>query len=130
MPKYSAAVTLLALLFYFWLGIRVAQARGKFGVKAPATTGNPEFERTFRVHANTLEWLVIFLPALWLAASYASDVGAALVGLVWIAGRFLYMQGYTQAAEKRERGFHVQAIAAGVLWVSALIGVVMSILRG
>ena len=69
---------------------------------------------------NTLEWLPIFLPALYLAAIYVSDIGAALLGLVWIAGRGLYVRGYTEAAEKREAGFFVQAIAAGVLWLSAL----------
>jgi glutathione S-transferase len=130
MPKYSAVVMLISLLLYFWLGFRVGQARGKFGVMAPATTGNPEFERTFRIQMNTLEWMPIFLPAIWLAAIYVSDIGAALVGLVWIAGRLLYTQGYTQAPDKRETGFFVQAAAAGVLWVSAFIGAVMSVLHG
>src|ERR1700757_3732947 len=112
MPKLTALVTLLAVIVYFWIGFRVAQARGKFGIKAPATTGHPDFERAYRVQMNTLEWMPIFLPAIWLAALYVSDVLAAIVGLVWIAGRGLYMQGYTQAAEKRETGFFVQAIAA------------------
>jgi glutathione S-transferase len=130
MPKFTTLVTLLAVLFYFWIGFRVGQARAKFGVKAPATTGNPDFERAYRVQMNTLEWMPIFLPAIWLAALYASDVFAAAAGLVWIAGRVLYLQGYTQAAEKRETGFFVQAIAAGVLWATALIGVIKSILGG
>ena len=130
MPKFTTLVTLLAVLFYFWIGFRVGQARAKFGIKAPATTGNPDFERAYRVQMNTLEWMPIFLPAIWLAALYASDVFAAAAGLVWIAGRVLYLQGYTQAAEKRETGFFVQAIAAGVLWATALIGVIKSILGG
>jgi glutathione S-transferase len=130
MPKFTALVTLLAVIVYFWIGFRVGQARAKFGIKAPATTGHPDFERTYRVQMNTLEWLPIFLPAIWLAALYASDVFAAVVGLVWIAGRVLYMQGYTQAAEKRETGFFVQAIAAGVLWATALVGVIKSMLGG
>jgi glutathione S-transferase len=126
MTKFTALVTLLALLLYFWMSLRVGQARSKFGVAPPATTGHPEFERVFRVQMNTLEWMPIFLPALWLAAVYVSDIGAALVGLVWIVGRGLYMLGYAEAAEKRHRGFVVQVIAAGVLWLAALIGVVMS----
>ena len=130
MPKFTTLVTLLAVLFYFWIGFRVGQARAKFGIKAPATTGNPDFERAYRVQMNTLEWMPIFLPAIWLAALYASDVFAAAAGLVWIAGRVLYLQGYTQAAEKRETGFFVQAIAAGVLWATALIGVIRAILGG
>jgi glutathione S-transferase len=129
MTKFTALVTLLALLLYFWMGLQVGQARSKFVVAPPATTGHPEFERIFRVQMNTLEWMPIFLPALWLAAVYVSDIGAALVGLVWIAGRVVYMLGYGEAAEKRHRGFVVQVIAAGVLWLAALIGVVMSLAR-
>jgi glutathione S-transferase len=126
MPNFTALVTLLAVILYFWIALRVAQARGKFGVRPPATTGHPEFERAFRIQANTLEWMPIFLPAMWLAAIYVSDIGAALLGVVWIVGRALYLRGYAQAAEKRETGFVVQAIAAGVLWLAALIGVLAS----
>jgi glutathione S-transferase len=129
MPNFTAVVTLVAVMLYFATGCRVAQARGRFGVKAPATTGHPDFERAFRVQMNTLEWMPIFLPALWLAAIYVSDMGAALLGVVWVGGRVLYMHGYTQAAEKRETGFFVQAIAAGLLWLAALIGTVASLLH-
>src|ERR1700722_4930178 len=127
MTKFTALVTLLALILYFWMGLQVGQARMKFDVAAPATTGHPDFERIFRVQMNTLEWMPIFLPALWLAAVYVSDIGAALVGLVWIIGRAMYMSGYGEAAEKRHLGFTVQVLAAGVLWVAALVGVVISI---
>ena len=129
MPNFTALVTLLAVILYFWISFRVGQARVKFAVKAPATSGHPDFERVFRVQMNTLEWMPIFLPAIWLAAIYVSDIGAALLGVVWIAGRVLYMRGYTEAAEKRETGFFVQAIVAGLLWLAALIGVVASMLR-
>jgi len=129
MPNFTALVMLLAVILYFWIGFRVGQARVRFGVKAPATTGNPDFERAFRIQMNTLEWMPIFLPAIWLAAIYVSDIGAALIGVVWIAGRVLYMRGYAEAAEKRETGFFVQATAAGLLWLAALIGVVASMLR-
>ena len=129
MPNFTAFVILLAVILYFWTGFRVGQARGKFKINAPATTGNPDFERVFRVQMNMLEWMPIFLPAIWLAAIYVSDIGAALLGLVWIAGRVLYMRGYSEAAEKREIGFFVQAIAAGLLWLAALVGVVVSMLH-
>jgi glutathione S-transferase len=129
MPNFTALVSLLAIMVYFWICFRVAQARAKFGVKAPATSGHPDFERAFRIQMNTLEWMPIFLPAIWLAAIYVSDIGAALLGVVWIAGRVLYMQGYTQAAEKRETGFFVQAIAAGLLWLAAVIGALASLLH-
>ncbi len=129
MPNFTAFVILLAVILYFWTGLRVGQARGKFKINAPATTGNPDFERAFRIQMNMLEWMPIFLPAIWLAAIYVSDIGAALLGLVWIAGRVLYLRGYSEAAEKRETGFFVQAIAAGLLWLAALVGVVVSMLH-
>jgi glutathione S-transferase len=129
MPHWTALVTVLAVLFYFYTGFRVPAARRKYGVPLPAMAGHADFERVVRVQMNTLEWMPIFLPALWLAAVYVSDIGAALVGLVWIVGRVIYMLGYGEAAEKRHLGFSVQVIAAGVLWLAALIGVVMSLAR-
>ncbi|HWL20434.1 MAG TPA: MAPEG family protein [Bradyrhizobium sp.] len=120
MYHFTAIVTCLAILFYFVTSIRVARARMAFGVKVPAISGNSDFERVFRVQMNTLEWMPIFLPSLWLFAVYVSDGIAALVGLVWIAGRILYMLGYEQAAEKRSRGFGIQALACIVLLLGAL----------
>ena len=125
MPLYTALVTLLAILVYFSTGWQVAKARAKFGIMAPATTGNPDFERLFRVQMNTLEWMPIFLPLLWLFAVYLSDWGAALLGLVWIAGRLMYIAGYSAAADKRHNGFLVQALASGALLIGDLVGIVM-----
>jgi glutathione S-transferase len=116
-----ALVTLLALVLYMWMGIRVGSARSRLGVAAPATTGNPEFERYFRIHANTLEGLIVFLPALWLFAIFSRhDWIAAAIGLVWVLGRILYMQGYSSAAERRGPGFGIQALAQIVLLFGAI----------
>src|SRR5665647_2336799 len=87
MFHFTALITCLAIALYFFTSIRVAKARQAFGIKAPAITGNPDFERVFRVQMNTLEWMPIFLPSLWLFAIYISDPVAAAVGMVWIAGR-------------------------------------------
>lgn len=124
MPHFTAIVTLLAVMFYFYTSLRVARARAAFGIKAPAMTGHPDFERVFRVQMNTLEWMPIFLPALWLFALYLGDVYAALLGVIWIVGRVLYMTGYAQAANKRGVGFGIQALAAMLLWFGAMIGVI------
>jgi len=124
MPRYTALVTLLAIAMYFVFATRVARARFRFGVKHPATSGNPDFERVFRAHVNTLEWLPTFLVPLWLCAIYLNDVGAAALGLVWIAGRILYFAGYSQAAEKRLPGFFVQAATCLLLFIGAAIGVI------
>src|SRR5580692_2985651 len=112
----TALVTCLAILMYFLFSFQVGKARATYGVKAPAISGNPDFERVFRVHMNTLEWMPIFLPSLWLFAIYVSDRGAAALGVVWIIGRVLYMTGYSQAAEKRSAGFGIQWMAATLLW--------------
>ena len=119
MYHLTALVTCLAILMYFFFSFQVAKARGTYGIKAPAISGNPDFERVFRAHMNTLEWMPIFLPALWLFAIYISDAIAAALGVVWIVGRILYMTGYAKAANKRRPGFAIQASAAIVLWVGA-----------
>src|ERR1700720_2253996 len=120
MFHYTALVTCLAILFYFFATIQVSKARVAFGIKVPATSGNPDFERVFRVQMNTLEWMPIFLPSLWLFAIYVSDQAAAALGLVWIAGRIFYMIGYIKATERRSPGFFIQALACAVLLFGAL----------
>jgi glutathione S-transferase len=130
MFHFTALVTCLAILTYFLTSIRVSRARVQFGVKVPATSGNPDFERVFRVQMNTLEWMPIFLPSLWLFAIYISDPIAAALGLVWIVGRLLYMTGYAQAADKRGRGFGIQALAAIVLWLGALGAIIWRLVHG
>src|ERR1700761_296602 len=119
MYNYTALVTCLALLFYFYASFQVGKARVKFDVKLPAISGNPDFERIFRVHMNTLEWMPIFLPALWLFAVYISDAIAAALGIVWIAGRIVFMIGYAKAANKRGPGFAIQGGAAAILFLGA-----------
>jgi glutathione S-transferase len=120
----TAAVTLVSLLVYFWMGLRVGRGRSRFGVTAPATTGHPDFERLFRAHQNTLEWLPIYLASLWLFAFFVSEIWAAVLGLVWIAGRVLYGVSYAKAADARSSGFGIQALVTAVLLFGALIGVI------
>jgi glutathione S-transferase len=127
---FTAVVTCLAILFYFFTTVKVGKARATFGVKAPATSGHPEFERMFRVQMNTLEWMPIFLPSLWLFAIYISDPIAAGLGLVWIVGRILYMTGYVQAPEKRGTGFGIQALATFALLLGALGAIVWRLIHG
>ncbi|HZR74062.1 MAPEG family protein [Bradyrhizobium sp.] len=119
MYHLTALVTCLVIPMYFFFSFQVSRARTTYGVKAPAISGNPDFERVFRVQMNTLEWMPIFLPALWLFAIYISDAIAAALGVVWIVGRILYMTGYAKAANKRGPGFGIQATAAIILWVGA-----------
>lgn len=129
MYHFTALVTLLAIAFYFFTAINVSRVRSKTGVKVPATSGHPDFERAFRIQANTLEWMPIFLPALWLFAVYIGDAAAAGLGAVWIVGRVIYFAGYSKAAAKRGPGFMIQGIAAMALWAGALGAVVLRLVK-
>ena len=129
MFQFTALVTLLSILFYYFTIMQVSKPRAAFGIKVPATSGNPDFERVFRVQMNTLEWMPIFLPSLWLFAFYISDALAAVLGLVWIIGRVLYLTGYSQAAAKRGLGFGIQAAAAILLWVGALGAIIWRLIH-
>ena len=117
---WTALVSLLALLLYFYMGLRVGRGRGTYNIEAPAVSGHPEFEKAFRIHANTLEWLPLFLVSLWLFAFWWSDALAAAIGAVWIIGRILYLVGYTRAPSARGPGFGVQALATAALLFGAL----------
>lgn len=122
MYHYTAIVTCLAVTFYFYTSIEVSRARTAYGIKLPAISGHPDFERVFRIQMNTLEWMPIFLPSLWLFAIYIGDVAAAAVGAIWVVGRIVYFIGYREAVAKRSRGFGIQAMAAIILWIGALGG--------
>jgi len=127
MYHWTAVVTCLAIGFYFFTSTQVARARAAFGIKAPAISGNADFERVFRVQMNTLEWMPIFLPSLWLFAFYISDAIAAALGVIWIIGRVIYFIGYRKAAPKRGPGFAIQAFVCMALWLGALGATVLRI---
>lgn len=120
----SLTILLIILAMYF-----VGRARGIHGVKAPATTGHPDFERAFRAHQNTLEQAITFLPALWLASIYSQPLYAAILGYVWVLGRIAYLFGYLQDAKKRSLGFLVSFIAFVALWGMGLWGIVVQLLH-
>ena len=128
MYHLTALVTVLAVLLYFFMGLRVGKARATYGIHAPAMTGHPDFERLVRVHANTLEAMPLFLPLLWLFAIYIGDRWAALIGLVWIIGRILYMTGYAADAKKRGTGFMVQFFALVALTIGVLYGIIKGLM--
>lgn len=125
-----ALVGLLALLQYLVFGMLVGRARGKYGVKAPAITGHEVFERYFRVQQNTLELLVVFLPALWLFALYVSATWAAILGATYLVGRVLYLRSYVADPAKREIGFGLSFLPIVALVIGALIGVLLPLARG
>jgi glutathione S-transferase len=128
--RWTAMVTLLALLVYFWMSLQVGRARGKSGINPPAMTGDPMLERAVRVQSNTLEWLPIFLVSLWLFAIYWNELVATGMGIVWIIGRLVYSAGYMADPAKRSMGFLIQFLAGAVLLLGALGKIVYGLATG
>ncbi len=125
---WPAIITVLTLVLLVWVGIRVGKAREKCGIAAPATTGDPVFERNFRVQMNTMESSMIFLPALWLAALYGAGTLAGVAGLVWVGARVHYALAYVRDPAKRSTGFGVSFFAFAVLLIAAVVGIVRSLI--
>ena len=122
--NYVHIVALLAVLQFFVFGIFVGRARGKYGVNAPATSGHEMFDRAFRVHMNTMEQIIGFLPALLIAGLYWSNGVVASVGVVYLVGRFLYRATYIENPGKRTLGFALTVLPTFALWIAAFIGAV------
>ncbi len=118
-------VTLLALLEYSILGVMVGRARAKYGVEAPATTGNPDFERYFRVHVNTLESLIVFIPALWIFSLTVNYHFGVALGLLFVIARIIYASGYLSAPAKRAPGAIATFAINAILVLGSLIWLVI-----
>jgi glutathione S-transferase len=123
----TVIVTVLAIGQYILFGVQVGVLRGKHGVKAPAVAGPEEFERMNRVHINTLEQLVVFLPALWMHALYANPLWGGVIGLVYVTGRFIYRAAYLKDPASRELGFTMTIVPSIILLIWALIAAVMRV---
>ena len=119
----AAINTVLACLFTFFASYRVSAMRRAHEVKAPATSGHPNFERAYRIHMNTVESLVLFLPLLWIGAILYSGLIAFALGLLWLVGRMLYMMGYMADPGKRAPGAYASAFALVGLLVLSLLGI-------
>jgi uncharacterized MAPEG superfamily protein len=120
----------LALVQYLYFAIRVGAARERYGVAAPAVTGNEVFERHFRVQQNTLELLVMLVPGLALFGHYYGAVWSAGLGAIYLAGRQIYAITYVKDPKKRSAGFGLSILPILVLVVGALIGAVRGVLAG
>jgi glutathione S-transferase len=124
---YVDIVTALAVLQFIVFGFKVGGARGRYGVKAPAITGNEIFERHFRVQMNTLEQLIGFLPGIYLFAHYFSPVVAAVLGVVYLIGRELYAFTYVKDPANRSVGFGMTFLPMVILVLGGLIGAVRAL---
>ena len=121
-------VTVLVLIQYAYFGFQVGAAREKYGVKAPATSGDEQFERVNRVHQNTLEQLMVLVPALWIYAHSVEPLWGAGMGVVYLVGRFIYSSEYTKDPSTRTLGFMMSFLPGVVMLIWALIVAAMSYL--
>jgi glutathione S-transferase len=119
---YVHIVILLALLEFFYFSLEVGKARGRYNIPAPATTGNEMFERYFRVHMNTLELLIMFIPSVVLFGQYLNPYLAAGLGVVYLIGRLVYLFAYVKEPKKREVGFALSVVPILILTVGAIFG--------
>jgi glutathione S-transferase len=122
--NYVHIVAVLAILQFFLFGVLVGRARRRHGIKAPAVSGHELFERAFRVHVNTLEQLVGFLPALLIANVYWPNAMVAGVGAVYLVGRVLYRHLYLADPSRRRAGFLLTVIPTFTLLAASLVGAV------
>ena len=125
--EYVALVTVLLVSQYMVFIMLVGAARGKSGIKAPAVTGDEGFERAYRVQMNTLEQLMVVLPALWVSGMYFDSLVAALLGLAFFLGRVMYRAGYVKDPEKRGVGFGIGFLALLGLIGTGLWGVISAL---
>jgi glutathione S-transferase len=122
-------VAVLALVQFVFFAVLVAQARVQYGVKAPAISGHPMFERLYRVQMNTLEMLLVYLPSLYLAARYWSPQLVAGVGVVYVLGRFVYWRAYAQDPAKRAVGYAISIAPTLILLGGAGLGALLTAVR-
>jgi glutathione S-transferase len=125
---YVDIVTVLALLQFIMFGFKVGRARGRYGVKAPAITGNDTFERHFRVQQNTLELLVALVPGLYLYSRYWNPLVAAALGVIYLIGREVYAAAYVKEPAKRSAGFGLSFLPTAILVLGGLIGAVRQLI--
>ena len=125
-----ALVTVVALAQVMLFQGRVARARNTFDVQGPATSGHPMWERYNRVHLNTIENLVVFLPLLWVCGLFFNVVAAGVLGALFIAARVVYARGYlSEPPSRRAAGAWLTSLVLALLVLGSLVGIGMRLAR-
>jgi uncharacterized membrane protein YecN with MAPEG domain len=129
MSPLPALITSLSLILYFGLTAKVGRARARYNIVPPQMSGDPNFERVLRVQQNTLEQMILFLPALWLFCLYLNPLWGSILGAIWLVGRVVYAWGYYVAAEKRFIGFGISSLATLALLLGGLVSIIWVLLN-
>ena len=119
-----SAVTIATLIMYLTLVLKVGLSRAKYKIEAPKMFGHPKFDRAFRVQLNTLEWMAIFLPLMWIAGLLVNAVYASFIGILWILSRIYYAHNYYKAAKLRTKPILFQFLFIGILFLMAIYGII------
>ncbi len=125
--EYATIIVMLALVEYTWFTIRTGGRRGKYEIEAPATSGHPDFEKAFRVQQNTMEQLVIFIPATYAFAWYVNPLWVLVPGALFIVGRLLYSGAYLKDPKKRAPGMIMTLFANAVMVAWVLVKVALGL---
>jgi len=127
--EYPILIILIALAQYTFFTFKVGFSRGKFEVNAPKTVGNDQWERLFRIQQNTMEQLVIFVPAVLIFAHYVSSMWVLLPGSLFIIGRQIYAHLYAKDPASRSPGVILSLFSNIAMVIGGLIGVGMQLVR-
>lgn len=119
--EYVAIVTVLAIIQFVWFGFQVGSLRAKHQVKAPAMSGNDEFDRMYRVHYNTMEQLIMIIPGMWMFAHWVNPIWAAGFGAVYLVARFIYRAAYLKDPAGRSLGFTLSFFPGVVMLIWVLV---------
>jgi glutathione S-transferase len=123
-----AIVTIIMLVQFMYFSIEVGKMRQKHGVKAPAMSGHEEYERSNRIHQNTMEQLVVIIPAMWIFGQFFNPLYAAGLGAVYVVARFVYRAAYMKDPSGRTIGFTTGFLAMAALVLGGLVGAVMKLM--
>ncbi len=122
--EYAVILVLIALVQFLVFGMMTGAARVKGKVEAPAVSGDERFERMYRVQMNTLEQLVVFVPAMLIFAYYLPAQWAAVLGITFIIGRTLYCSSYLKNPASRGPGFALTFFSNAALVLGSLYGAI------
>ena len=124
---YPGILSSLSILVYYFTLFKAGTARVKYNIQAPSHDGPEEYVRKVRVHHNTLEHLVLFLPGLWLFSFAVDPVWASLIGILWPIGRIGYAFGYYKDANKRGLGLYISMPPIYIFIIGSLVGFILKI---
>lgn len=120
----------VALLVYIGTIVYCGDMRRRSGIKAPAMTGHPGFERAARIQQNTLEQLVVLVPAMWIFGLTINPLWSGLLGFIWSIGRVVYAVSYAKDPAKRDLGYAISSLPVLILVFGDLASTLSAIVMG